>query len=146
MKPGLAIGQTAEVEITVTQEMLARFGGQLVHELYCTSALVNHMEWAARTLLVPYLEAHEEAMGYHVDVSHLAMTLPGTKVRIVASLREIRDRKIVCDVEAFNGRGKIARGEVTQALVEKSWLDKKIKELTIINQLSGQVEAAPKAQ
>jgi predicted thioesterase len=138
----LEIGQTAEVEITVTPDMMARFDGRLVHELYSTASLVHHMEWAARKLIVPYLEPHEEAMGYNVEVSHLSMTLPDSKVRIRATLSAIRDRKIVCDIEAFNSRGKVARGTITQALIERDWLGRKMKELSIINQLSGQLETA----
>jgi fluoroacetyl-CoA thioesterase len=104
------------------------------------------MEWAARQLISAYFESHEEAMGYHVECSHLAMTLPGMKVSIKAKLSEIRDRKLVCDVEAFNSRGKLARGTVTQAVIEKSWLTKKVNELALINQLSSQAEAASKTK
>ncbi|HEY9869215.1 MAG TPA: thioesterase family protein [Candidatus Obscuribacterales bacterium] len=138
MKPGLTTGQTAEVEITVTADMLAAFNGEPVHDLYSTSALVHHMEWASRRLLLPYLEDHEEGMGSHVEVSHLALTLPGMKVRVKARVIEVRENKVVCEVEAFNPRGKIARGTVTQAVVEKSWLARKIKELSLIHQLAQQ--------
>ncbi len=136
MKPGLKIGETAEVEITVTPDVVATFEGETVHRLYATSSLVHQMEWAARRTILPYLEQHEEGMGYYVEVSHLAMTVPGMKVRVKATVTDIRDNKVLCDVEAFNPRGKIARGTVTQAIVEKSWLDKKIKELTLIHQLA----------
>lgn len=142
MKSGLAIGQTAEFEILVTKDMRAEFVGVAVHELYSTSDLVNHIEWAARKILIPYLESHEEGMVSHVEVSHLTLTVPGMKVRVKAIVSEIRDKKIVCDVEAFNTRGKIARGTVTQSIIEKSWLDKKMKELSIINQLSLQFNEA----
>ena len=136
MKPGLKIGETAEVEITVTTDLVARFEGETVHELYSTSSLVHHLEWAARRTILPYLEDDEEGMGCHVDVSHLAMTIPGMKVRVKATVTDVRDNKVFCDVEAFNQRGKIARATVTQAVVNKSWLDKKIRELTLIHQLA----------
>lgn len=143
MKPGLTVGQTAEVEITVTEDMHAAFAGQTVHELYSTSALVHDMEWAARKLIVPYLDDDEEAMGSHVEVSHLMLTLVGMKVRIRATISDIRDRKIVAEVEAFNMRGKIAKGTVTQALIDKSWLDKKMKEMSIVHQLAAQQAELP---
>lgn len=142
MKSGLAIGQAAEFEILVTKDMRAEFVGVTVHELYSTSDLVNHIEWAARKVLIPYLESYEESMVSHVEVSHLTLTVPGMTVRVKATVSEIRDKKIVCDVEAFNTRGKIARGTVTQSIIEKSWLDKKMKELSIINQLSLQFNEA----
>lgn len=146
MKNGLRPGSSAEVVVIVDQAMSAVFGGKLVHELYSTSSLVQHMEWSARKLIEPYLESSEDAMGFSVEVSHLAMTVPGMEVHIKATLTEIRDRKIVCDVEAYNVRGKIARGTFTQALVDKTWLDKKRKELTIISHLSAQAEPAQKSK
>lgn len=141
MKPGLKIGQTAELEITVTKEMVASFGGETVHHLYSTSTLVHHMEWAARKMIEPFFEEHEEGMGYHAEVSHLMPTIPGMKVKLKATVTALRDRKVVCDVEVFNPRGKIARGTVTQAIVEKSWLDNKIKEMALVHQLALEAEA-----
>ena len=136
MKPGLKTGQIAEIEVEISNAMLANFDGRPVHNLYSTSALVNHMEWVARKVILPFLEEHEEVMNSHVEVSHLTLSLPGMKVRVKASISEIRDKKIVCDIEAFNSRGKIARGSITQSLIEKQWLDRKMKELSIINQLA----------
>jgi len=136
MKPGLQTGQTAEIEVEISNTMLANFDGRPVHNLYSTSALVNHMEWVARKVILPYLEEHEEVMNSYVEVSHLTLSLPGMKVRVKAVVSRIRDKKIVCDIEAFNSRGKIARGSITQSLIEKQWLDRKMKELSIINQLA----------
>lgn len=142
MKPGIHIDQSAEIEITVTPDMQVSFGGKIIHELYSTSWLVQHMEWTARKIIEPYLQPHEEAMGSHVEVSHLMLTLIGMQVRIKACVHEIRDNKVVCEVEAFNIRGKIARGMITQSIVEKTWLDKKMKEMSLINQLSNSTQAA----
>ncbi|MBZ0187062.1 MAG: hypothetical protein K8F91_12515 [Candidatus Obscuribacterales bacterium] len=136
MKVGLAIGQTAEIEVAVSDAMTAAFEGITVHNLYATSALVHHMEFAARKLILSYLEPHEEGMDCHVQVSHLAPTLPGMTVTIRATISDIRDNKIQAEVEASNIRGKIARGEVTQAIIDKEWLEKRMKELGIVHHLS----------
>lgn len=133
MKPGLQIGQTAEVDITVTPDMVAAFEGQTVHELYSTSNLIHHMEWAARKTILPYLEAHEEGMGYHVDVHHTLLTPKGMRVRVRATVSAIRDTKVECEVEAFNTRGKVAKGIIVQSIVHKSWLQTKIKELEVVD-------------
>lgn len=137
MKSGLMVGQSAEVEVVVTKDMRPAFAGPPVHDLYATSALVHDMEWAARKLILPYLEPHEEGMGSHIEVSHLMPTLPGMKVIVRATVSEVRENKVVCDLDAFNVRGKIARGTMTQAIIDKEWLDKRMKEMSIINQLSG---------
>ncbi len=113
-----------------------------MHDLYSTYTLVHHMEWAARKTILPYLENNEHGIGYHVEVSHLALTLPGMKVRIKATVSDYHDNKVTCDVEAYNSRGKIARGAMTQAIVDKAWLERKMKELSLIHQLSQNAEPA----
>ncbi len=59
----------------------------------------------------------------HVEVSHMTLTVIGMTVRVKATVSEIRDKKIVCDVEAFNTRGKIARGTVSLSITERTWLE-----------------------
>ena len=140
MKPGLRKGQTAEAEIIVSVDMRASFEGKIVHDLYCTSALVHHMEWVARKVILEYLEPSEEGMGIHVEVSHLMPTLPNMKVHLRASVADVRDNRIVCDVEAFNSRGRIARGSITQAVVQRSWLENKQKELSLIEKLASEAD------
>jgi fluoroacetyl-CoA thioesterase len=136
MKPGIAIGQTETIEIEVTPNMVAYFEGKLVHNLYSTSVLTHHMELAARRLLVPFLEPHEECIGCNFEISHLAMTLPGMNVEVEATIVEIRDNKVVANIEASNIRGKIARGAVTQAIVDKGWLQNRMKEISVIHNIA----------
>lgn len=136
MKPGIREGQTAELEVTIERAHLAEFGGETVHDLYSTSALIHHMEWAARKTILPYLEDHEEGMGCHINVSHRMLTLPGMKVRLKATVTDVRDSKVECEVEAFNSRGKIARGTIVQAIVDKSWLEKKVREMSVIQNIN----------
>jgi len=133
MKPGLMVGQIAELEITVTPDMVAAFEGQTVHPLYSTSNLVHHMELAARKTILPYLEPHEEGMGSHVEVHHTMFTPVGMNVKVRATVSEIRDTKIACEIEAFNQRGKMAKGVVVQSIIQKSWLEQKIREMEVVD-------------
>ncbi len=138
MKPGLHSGQSTEIEVSVTRDMLAEFDGQAVNDLYATSALVHNIEQVTHGLLQPFLEEHEQAVTSYIEISHLMLTVTGMKVKLKATAVEIRENKVVCEIEAFNVRGKIAKGTVTQAIVEKHWLDKKVKEMSIINNLSSE--------
>jgi fluoroacetyl-CoA thioesterase len=133
VKAGLQIGQTAEMEFTVTPEMRAQFGGEIVHDLLSTSTLVHYTEWVARLIILPYIEEHEEGMGSHVDISHLMMTPVGMKIQLKATVTAIRDNKVECEVEACNFRGKVAKATITQAIVQKQWLENKIREMALIN-------------
>jgi predicted thioesterase len=138
MKPGLCNGHTSEIEIAVTRDMLAEFDGQIVNDLYATSALVHNIEQVTRQLLVPFLEPHEQLVTSYIEISHLILTVTGMRVKLKAIATEIRDNKIVCEIEAHNVRGKIAKGTITQAIVEKHWLDNKVKEMSIINNLASE--------
>ncbi len=117
MKPGLAVGQTYEFSVAVRPEMQAQFGDTVIHPLYSTAAMIQHMEWAARQHLLPYLEPGEEGAGYHVDVKHLAATPIGASVTIRATVAEIQPGKVICRVEAWNEHAKIGDGLFTQAIV-----------------------------
>lgn len=120
MKPGLRQGAEAAVTVTVTQEMLATFE-ELgpVHPLYSTWSMVRHMELACRKIILPFLEPGEEAVGYSINVTHLAPTEVGDRVTARARLVSVTGRKIVCAVEAFNSKEKIGEGTQVQALVRK---------------------------
>lgn len=138
MKPGLSTGQYKELEVSVTRDMLAEFDGHDVTDLYATSALVHNIERVTHDLLVPFLEGNEQAVTTYIEISHLMLSVTGMIVKLKATAVEIRENKIVCEIEAFNVRGKIAKGTVTQVIVEKTWLDKKVKEMSIINNLASE--------
>ncbi|MBY0546455.1 MAG: hypothetical protein K2W95_04145 [Candidatus Obscuribacterales bacterium] len=142
MKSGLKEGNTAELEITVTADMLAHFENDSVYELYSTSDLIHHMERAARQTILPYLDDNEAGVGCHVNVSHRMLTLCGMKVLFKATVTDVRDRKVECEVEAFNARGKLARGTVVQAIVEREWLEKKMREMSVIANITSEPQTS----
>lgn len=123
MKPGLRPGAEASVTVTVTPEMLATFE-ELgpVHPLYATWSMVRHMELACRKIILPYLEADEDAVGHSISVTHLAPARTGERITAQARLLEIAGRRIICAVEARSDRGKIGEGTQVQVLMPKSRL------------------------
>jgi predicted thioesterase len=122
-------GAEAEVRVVVDETMLAAFEGQVVHAVYGTAAMVSHLELAGRKIILPYLEEGEEGVGYAIEVTHLAPTLPGMAVTARACYRETRGRQVICDVEAFNQWGKIGEGTFTQVIVDRRQLDQRLAEL-----------------
>jgi|SRR5690606_2373937 len=127
MKPGMEIGQRATIEAEVTENMVAQFEGQVIHPAYSTVSMVYHMEWASRQIILPYLEDHEEGMGAAVTVKHLAPSAVGTKVRITAELTKIKGNLVITNVEVFNEKGMIGKGEVVQAILPKEEIAKNIE-------------------
>jgi fluoroacetyl-CoA thioesterase len=117
MKSGLSLGNQYEFSIEVLQNMQAQFEDTVIHPLYSTAAMINHMEWAARQHILPYLEAGEEGVGYQVDVKHLAPAPIGAKVTIRSTVNKITHHKVTSHVEAWYGQLKIGNGQITQAIV-----------------------------
>jgi predicted thioesterase len=123
MKAGFNPGIVREVEATVTEDMCPVFDGMVVHRVYSTWSLVHHMEIAARKVLAEFLEEHEEGIGAHVSVDHLAPCPVGRTVRVRAELVEVSDRRVVCEVTAHDEDRLLARGKQVQVVMNKKTLD-----------------------
>jgi fluoroacetyl-CoA thioesterase len=125
MKPGFQPGIAREVTITVTEDMCPAFDGVLVHPCYSTWSMVHHMEIAARKVLVDFLEAHEEGIGAHVSVDHLAPCRLGKPVCVRAELVEVSSDhhpRVVCEVTAWDGERLLGRGKQVQVVMHKEKL------------------------
>lgn len=108
MKPGLEVGQTAEVRVQTTPQMEIALGGAV--GVFSTPALIWQLEAAARQVALPYLDAGEETVGTKVNVSHIAPTPTGMAITARATLAAVDGRKLTFAVEAFDEQEKIAEG------------------------------------
>lgn len=122
MKASLKIGNTAEVIVEVTQAMCPAFDGVVVHQLYSTWSMAHHMELAARKVLAPHLEEHEEGIGSHISIDHLAPTPIGHTIRLVAKAIDVGDSTVVCEVTAYDGDRVVGRGKQVQRILPKDKL------------------------
>jgi len=125
MKPGFEPGIVREHVVRVTEAMCPAFDGVVVHRVYSTWSVAHHFELAARMVLVDFLEEHEEGVGSHVSVDHLAPCPIGRDVRVRATLVEVehgRHARVVCDLEAFDGDRLLARGKQVQIVMDKKIL------------------------
>ncbi|MGM7700222.1 thioesterase family protein [Pseudalkalibacillus sp. Hm43] len=127
MKPGMEVGQQATITATVTPEMFAQFEGNVVHPAYSTVSMVYHMEWAARQIILPYLEDHEEGIGGGVAAKHLNPTPEGSEISVTATLRAIKGKAVICDLEVRNQKEVIGEGEVTQYILPREMIREKIE-------------------
>jgi fluoroacetyl-CoA thioesterase len=116
MRAGLEVGEKIEISITVDDRMRASLLGQAVHPLYGTAAMIEHMEWAARQHILPYLEPGEEGVGHHVDIKHLAPAPIGATIRICSTVSDIQPRRVGSHVEAWWNETLIGEGTLVQAI------------------------------
>jgi predicted thioesterase len=84
--------------------------------------MAHHMELAARKVLSPHLEAHEEGIGSHLSIDHVAPAPLGHEVCVVATAVEIGPTTLVCNVTAYDGDRLIGRGRQIQRILPKTKL------------------------
>ena len=118
----VARGTSASLSFLVEENMQAAFGDRLIHPVLSTAWLVHHLEWAARLVIEPAREQHEEDVGVGVDIRHLGAAPLGETVEVRAVARKQRDRLLVCEVSARCRGRDIARGRVFQAVLERGRL------------------------
>lgn len=123
MKSGLVRGMAATVQTRVADDMVARWGGQRVHPVLGTAHLIQWMEWAGRKLILPYLEAGEDAMAYRIEVVHLKPCRVGESFTATAEFRALEGNRVVAEVYADGPRGRLGQGQFTQVVLARSALE-----------------------
>lgn len=128
MKP-IPEGYTATHTLTVTEGMTVDFEerepelGKL-HPVYATYWLVKHIELVSRRIILPFLEAGEEGIGFEVSVKHLASALPGMEVKLEARHLRTEGNRVYAACKAFNELGDtIGEGMTTQVILSKGRLE-----------------------
>ena len=132
MKRGLQIGTCASVRDIVTPLMQAAFGGEIVHPVYGTAAMVYHMEWAARLVILPYLEEDEEGVGTGVRLKHLSPAPVGTEIEAQAVCMKHEGNVILCDVNVFTNGELLGSGQVEQRVLPRQVLHERFPEMWTI--------------
>jgi predicted thioesterase len=127
MKDSLKLGNTAEVSITVTEDMCPAFDGVVVHRVYSTWSMAHHMELAARRVLAPHLEDHEEGIGSHLSIDHVSPAPLGHTVRVTARAIELGPTTVVCECIAYDGARIVGKGQQVQRILPKAKLNQLIE-------------------
>ena len=116
MKDTLKIGQTARLEFKVPADKTVPHLYPEAHDfqtmptVFATGYMVGLMEWACMKVLEPYLDPGEGSLGIHIDVSHVAATVPGQVVTVDAECTGVQGRRVLFHVVAHDGLDKIGEG------------------------------------
>lgn len=90
---------------------------QLMPTVFATGFMVGLMEWTCMQVLEAHLDDGEGSLGTHVDVSHVAATVPGQTVTVDAECLEVLGRRIVFKVSAHDGLDLIGEGRHERMIV-----------------------------
>jgi fluoroacetyl-CoA thioesterase len=97
-------------------------------KVFATGFMIVLMEWTCTQLMAPHLDAGEGSLGTHVDVSHLAATVPGQTVTVDAEVAEVKGRKLVLKVRAHDGIDLIGEGHHERVVVAWDRFNAKVAE------------------
>ncbi len=124
MELNLAIGMGMEEEYVVTEADTAVHFGSGTVTVLATPKMISWMEGVSLNAVLPFLPKGYDTVGTSVEVSHLAATPVGMKVRVVAELIAIEGKILTFKVKAYDEVDKIGSGIHKRAVVE---LDRFIK-------------------
>ncbi len=116
------MGEEAELEITVTEDMLVDLGGRRIHPVYATAWMVRHVEEAGRRLIEPHLRPGEDATGYSVGLVHERPARAGDRLRVVARATRVDPRECHADVEVHGPSGRVGSGTLVQRYIRSGAL------------------------
>jgi fluoroacetyl-CoA thioesterase len=88
-------------------------------KVFATGNMIILMEWVCAQLLGSHLDSGEGSLGVHVDVSHLAATLPGMIVTVDVECAEVIGQRVSFKVRAHDGIDLIGEGRHDRFVV--SW-------------------------
>ena len=124
MKPSLKVGLTHRFSYRVPENKTVPYTYPEAPEIatmpkvFATGFMIVLMEWTCTQLLAPHLDAGEGSLGVHVDISHLAATLPGQTVTVDAEVDRIVGNRVGFKVKAHDGLDLIGEGRHERFVVD----------------------------
>jgi fluoroacetyl-CoA thioesterase len=115
MEPGLE----ASIEHEVSEAMTAVALGSGDVPVLGTPAVLALAERAACSAIEGHLGEGETSVGSHVDLSHLAPTPVGARVKATARLTDADGRKLTFEFSVRDGSGEVARGTHQRVVVDR---------------------------
>ena len=124
IKPGLK----GFVEIVVAEQHTApHVGSGRVHVL-ATPVMINLMEAAALQAVEGLLPAGHQTVGIHLDVTHVAATPVGMRVRAHAELTKVEKRTLTFRVHAEDAKEPIGEGVHERIIINLERFDVRMQE------------------
>ena len=114
----LEIGIRGTGEAVVTEALTAGAMGSGELPVYATPAMAALIEETAWRSVAPALEPGQGTVGTKLDISHLAATPLGRKVRCETVLTEIDRRRLKFSAEVWDEAGKIGEGTHERFIVD----------------------------
>jgi len=90
---------------------------QQMPKVFATGFMVGLMEWTCLKVLEDHLDEGEGSLGVHINVSHLAATVPHQVVTVEAEVTKVDGRRVAFHVKARDEFDVIGEGEHERVIV-----------------------------
>ena len=126
LQPGMA----GTLETTVTESMLASSVGSGKVDVFSTAMMVAWMEGTAVDVVQPHLEEGQTTVGTGINVSHVAATPQGMKVRFTAEVTAVSSngKGLGFKVAAYDETGLIGEGTHERVVVNKDKFESRTRD------------------
>ena len=126
----LPAGLTGTAELVVGEQHTApRIGSGRIRVL-ATPVMINLLEAAALAAVEQSLPEHHQSLGTHLDVTHVAATPVGMKVRATAEVIKVEGRTIYFRVRCDDERELIGEGTHERVVVNVERFDARVQAKT----------------
>jgi len=107
---------------------------QIMPKVLATGYMVGLIEWACIQAINPFLDwPHEQTVGTHINISHLAATPPHLEIEVRVNLVSIERRKLLFEIQANDNFDLIGEGTHERFIIHSEKFNKKAAQKT--NQL-----------
>lgn len=118
MEYNITIGLEGEAQELVTQENTAKTFGSGGLDVYATPAMVGLMENASLKAVDSHLPEGFGTVGIDLNIKHISATPIGMNVQAKAILKEIDNKKLTFDVQAFDEKEMIGEGTHIRYIIQ----------------------------
>src|SRR5689334_951279 len=123
----LPAGLTGVAELVVVEQQTApRIGSGRIRVL-ATPVMINRIEAAALAAVEQSLPEEHQSLGTHLDVTHVAATPVGMRVRATAEVLRVEGRTIYFRVKAEDEREVIGEGTHERVVVNVNRFDQRVQ-------------------
>ena len=116
------------VEITVCEEPTAPHVGSGRVRVLATPIMINLMEAAALQAVEGFLPAGHQTVGIHLDVTHVAATPVGMRVKAHAELTRVDQRTLYFRVHAEDQKERIGEGVHERIVINLAKFDLRMQD------------------
>ena len=128
LKLDLPAGLTGTAELVVGEQHTApRIGSGRIRVL-ATPVMINLIEAAALAAVEQSLPEEHQSLGTHLDITHIAATPVGMRVRATAEVVRVEGRTIHFRVRAEDERELIGEGTHERVVVNVERFDKRVQD------------------